>query len=204
VVDKSWPVSRTANPVTQVALSSGHSSLRRFNAAFVQRYRMNPTSLRKQAAVAHRPRGNVLRLAYRPPYDIGGVFGFLARRAVAGVEAADGAELRRTLAWEHQGTRLLGWLQCRFEQVTCRGVGGCRGLGAEQRARCPAGPCDGFVARRLSQSLVYRGVIEERLDAGGPGPPNDVGGDFVGEDHRKRGGVASEGADGRRHGRLAE
>src|SRR5512139_2626514 len=32
----------TDMPVTQVALASGHASLRRFNAAFMQRYRFNP------------------------------------------------------------------------------------------------------------------------------------------------------------------
>ena len=101
--------------VTQVALASGHASLRRFNAAFVQRYRMNPSALRKQAAPeAARDSAPSLRLAYRPPYDIDGVMGFLARRAMSGVEAIDGLELRRTLRWTHQGQDLRGWLHCRF------------------------------------------------------------------------------------------
>ncbi len=47
----------TDMPVTQVALASGHASLRRFNAVFVQRYRMNPSALRKQAAPADPPSG---------------------------------------------------------------------------------------------------------------------------------------------------
>ena len=37
----------TALPVTEVALATGYSSLRRFNAAFVERYRMSPSALRK-------------------------------------------------------------------------------------------------------------------------------------------------------------
>ena len=102
-------------PVTQVALASGHASLRRFNAAFVQRYRMNPSALRKQTAPeTARDTLPSLRLAYRPPYDIDGVLGFLARRAMPGVEVVDGLELRRTLRWVHQGQELRGWLQCRF------------------------------------------------------------------------------------------
>ena len=110
----------TDMPVTQVALASGHASLRRFNAAFLQRYRMNPSALRKQAPRAPAPtaraRDNApsLRLAYRPPYDIDGVMRFLARRALPGVEAVDGLELRRTLRWPHQDQWLQGWLQCRF------------------------------------------------------------------------------------------
>jgi AraC family transcriptional regulator of adaptative response / DNA-3-methyladenine glycosylase II len=104
-------------PVTQVALASGHASLRRFNAAFMQRYRMNPSALRKQAASASRRRsddGTSLRLAYRPPYDIDGILRFMAQRALPGVEAVEGLEMRRTLRWLHQGQWLQGWLQCRF------------------------------------------------------------------------------------------
>jgi AraC family transcriptional regulator of adaptative response / DNA-3-methyladenine glycosylase II len=107
-------------PVTQVALASGHASLRRFNAAFVLRYRMNPSALRKQAmrapgpAIGARDTAPVLRLAYRPPYDIDGLLAFMARRALPGIEAVDGLELRRTLAWPHQGQWLRGWVQCRF------------------------------------------------------------------------------------------
>jgi AraC family transcriptional regulator of adaptative response / DNA-3-methyladenine glycosylase II len=101
-------------PVTQVALASGHASLRRFNAAFVQRYRMNPSALRKQAAPLSKEPGVSLKLAYRPPYDIDGVLGFLGQRILTGVEQVEGLELRRTLAWTHQGQPLQGWLRGRF------------------------------------------------------------------------------------------
>ena len=110
----------TDMPVTQVALASGHASLRRFNAAFVQRYRMQPSALRKQVSPARAAKARArdplpsLRLAYRPPYDIDGVLRFLAQRAIPGVEAVAGLELRRTLRWPHQGQSLQGWLQCRF------------------------------------------------------------------------------------------
>jgi AraC family transcriptional regulator of adaptative response / DNA-3-methyladenine glycosylase II len=103
-------------PVTQVALASGHASLRRFNAAFAQRYRLNPSTLRKQAGATARERdaSTSLRLAYRPPFDIEGLMGFVSRRCLAGVEAVDGLELRRTLRWVHQGQVLRGWMRCRF------------------------------------------------------------------------------------------
>ena len=104
----------TDMPVTQVALASGHASLRRFNAAFVQRYRMNPSALRRQAAPRPREVSGSLRLAYRPPYDVAGMMAFLAQRAIAGVEQVQALELRRTLGWMHQGRWLYGWLQCRF------------------------------------------------------------------------------------------
>ena len=106
----------TTLAVTQVALASGHASLRRFNAVFSQRYRMSPNALRKQAAAARvQPGAPQLRLAYRPPYDIDGVLRFLTLRALPGVESVDGLELRRTLRWVYQGSELRGWLQCRFE-----------------------------------------------------------------------------------------
>src|SRR5690349_15795259 len=42
----------TELPVTGVALASGFASLRRFNAAFAERYRLSPTALRRSAATS--------------------------------------------------------------------------------------------------------------------------------------------------------
>ena len=106
----------TTQPVTQVALASGFESLRRFNAAFAERYRFNPTQLRREGAGAASPpaAGTALRLAYRPPYDVDAVLGFFARRQVLGVEAVDGLTLRRTVGWAHRGARVTGWISARF------------------------------------------------------------------------------------------
>jgi AraC family transcriptional regulator, regulatory protein of adaptative response / DNA-3-methyladenine glycosylase II len=112
----------TELPMADVALASGFGSQRRFNAAFALRYRLAPTALRKardesspRARAAH-GLGPRLRLAYRQPYDVAGVIGFFAARGVAGVEAVDehALGLRRTLAWQHQGQRIAGWLAARF------------------------------------------------------------------------------------------
>ena len=107
--------------VADVALAAGFGSQRRFNAAFAQRYRLNPRALRRVAprgAAAPRDAlvGPTLRLAYRPPYDIAAVIGFFANRCVEGVEAVDGPSrtLRRTLAITHQGRALRGWLAMRW------------------------------------------------------------------------------------------
>lgn len=106
----------TAQPITQVALASGFSSLRRFNAAFVERYHFNPTQLRRENSSAGLTPRSVtpLRLAYRPPYDVEAVLGFFARREVRGVEQVEGLSLRRTVGWLHRGTRITGWLDTRF------------------------------------------------------------------------------------------
>lgn len=105
----------TALPVTQVALASGFDSLRRFNAAFVERYRLNPTALRRAGQAHDSERSDApLRLAYRPPYDVEAMLGFFARRAVPGVEQVDGLVLRRTLLWPQRGKTLAGWIALRF------------------------------------------------------------------------------------------
>jgi AraC family transcriptional regulator of adaptative response / DNA-3-methyladenine glycosylase II len=102
----------TTLPVTQVALASGFASLRRFNAAFVERYRMVPTRLRREGSPqAVDP---TLRLAWRPPYDTEAMLAFHAQRALAGVEQVEGLTLRRTWAIELGGRRLSGWVACRF------------------------------------------------------------------------------------------
>lgn len=103
----------TVQPVTQVALASGFESLRRFNAAFVERYRFNPTQLRRQR-VLPRAEAPPLKLAYRPPYDVEAMLHFFAQRQLRGVEQVEGLSLRRTVGWSHRGQRVAGWLTARF------------------------------------------------------------------------------------------
>ena len=102
----------TAQPITQVALASGFESLRRFNAAFAERYRFNPTQLRRRGTAP--ATDMALRLAYRPPYDVDAVLGFLARQQVLGVESVDGLTLRSTVGLTHRGVRVTGWISARF------------------------------------------------------------------------------------------
>src|SRR3954470_12062552 len=62
----------TAMPVTEIALASGFNSLRRFNALFKARYRLNPKQLRRRVASRTATTGDdALRfeLSYRPPLD---------------------------------------------------------------------------------------------------------------------------------------
>ncbi|MFN7726469.1 MAG: DNA-3-methyladenine glycosylase 2 family protein [Rubrivivax sp.] len=107
-------------PITQVALASGFDSLRRFNAAFVERYRMPPSRLRQAGRHADTSTNaetghSALRLAWRPPYDLPAMLHFLQRRALPGVEVVQGLALRRTLRWAVEGGPALhGWLQLQF------------------------------------------------------------------------------------------
>ncbi|XVJ70036.1 MAG: DNA-3-methyladenine glycosylase 2 family protein [Rhizobacter sp.] len=78
-------------PVTQVALASGFGSVRRFNAAFADHYRLSPSRLRQQGAEATTVSRSTfnMRLGYRAPYETQGLARFLAQRAIAGVESVD-------------------------------------------------------------------------------------------------------------------
>ncbi len=100
----------TTLPVSQVALACGFGSQRRFNAAFAQRYRLSPSALRREGAADP----GVLKLAWRPPFDLTGLLGFLQRRAAPGQEVVDGLMHRRTLTLHHQGQTLSGWISARF------------------------------------------------------------------------------------------
>ncbi len=104
-------------PITQIAHLSGYASVRRFNAAYLEHYGLNPTQLRREGG---RGAGGVeVRLGYRPPLDVGALLGFFRTRAIAGLEFAteDSPEMGRTLAIDSQGQVHAGWLRVRFEEA---------------------------------------------------------------------------------------
>ncbi|HSW17048.1 MAG TPA: AlkA N-terminal domain-containing protein, partial [Ramlibacter sp.] len=113
----------TSLPIAQVALMSGFASLRRFNAAFALRYGMAPTQLRRArtlepaAQATERACAAVVRLGWRPPYDIDAMAAFFAMRRIEGVEQVDAATatLRRTLAVNVGAQGHAGWLEARFD-----------------------------------------------------------------------------------------
>ena len=84
-------------PIIEVASASGFSSLRRFNALFASRYRLNPTDLRRSRKTAL-PDTLVCELAYRPPLDWHAIIDFLVGRTSCGIEAIEGSSYLRTVA----------------------------------------------------------------------------------------------------------
>lgn len=104
-------------PVTEVAHASGFQSLRRFNALFRARYRLNPTGLRRvhrngtgrsAEMIGNEEQRNdgviSLSLSYRPPFAWQPLLRFLAARATPGVESVDADRYLRTMAiGEHSG-----------------------------------------------------------------------------------------------------
>jgi AraC family transcriptional regulator of adaptative response / DNA-3-methyladenine glycosylase II len=108
----------TRLPVAQVALASGFNSLRRFNAAFADNYRMSPSRLRGATDEGADPAFDAeaavtVKLAYRAPYDAGALLRFMAQRAIPGVEQVDGRFIRRSL---RAGTiaAAAGWVEAEF------------------------------------------------------------------------------------------
>ena len=110
-------------PITQVALVSGFASVRRFNAAFMQHYRLNPTQLRRQGN-APAAGGITVRLGYRPPYDVAAMLAFFSRRVIAAMKfVADDAHqmcVGRTLRIESGGTTHAGWILAGFDESRCQ------------------------------------------------------------------------------------
>jgi AraC family transcriptional regulator of adaptative response / DNA-3-methyladenine glycosylase II len=93
-------------PVTRIAHAAGFGSVRQFNHAFRQTFRRPPTALRgRSVRTRDLPHTHTLRLAYRPPFDWEALLGFLAARAIPGVEAVhDGAYHRTIVAGDAGGT----------------------------------------------------------------------------------------------------
>lgn len=111
----------TRLPVAQVALASGFRSLRRFNAAFAESYRMSPSRLRGDAddgdavlaAAGGPPQAVTVTLAYRPPYDVGALLRFVAVRAIPGIEAVAAAVIRRSVRAGAVAPQA-GWIEATF------------------------------------------------------------------------------------------
>jgi AraC family transcriptional regulator, regulatory protein of adaptative response / DNA-3-methyladenine glycosylase II len=100
----------TGLSVSRVAYASGFQSLRRFNSAFREHYKMNPTVLRRQP-LGTGPRRDPanrtapdemlrLTLAYRAPFAWEVLLGFFRRDQLPGVELVEGARYTRTVQIE--------------------------------------------------------------------------------------------------------
>lgn len=100
----------TVLPVTEIAFASGFASVRRFNALFRERYRLQPSRLRR-TRIGASPDALTFELSFRPPYDWDLLMSFLDRRAIAGVEAAAKRAYLRTVRIQHGGKEHCGWIE---------------------------------------------------------------------------------------------
>ena len=86
-------------PMTEIALSAGYGSVRRFNDHILQVYGRSPSSLRRRSS-GRTSSTFALRLPYRPPYDYTALLHFLERRATPGVERVRSGAYLRTIEAE--------------------------------------------------------------------------------------------------------
>lgn len=114
----------TRLPVTQVALASGYRSLRRFNAAFADNYRLSPSRLRAArpdaAEVPASGEGITVHLGYREPFDRARLLAFFHQRAIPGIETVEALAVRRSLragalAAGSAAASPAGWVEARFD-----------------------------------------------------------------------------------------
>ncbi len=89
-------ISETDMSFADIAFAAGFQSLRRFNDAVRASYGVAPTALRRGAARETSRDAIVLRLGYRPPFDLARMLDYLTFRAIPGVEDISSTQYRRT------------------------------------------------------------------------------------------------------------
>lgn len=93
-------LAETSLPMTQVAFAAGFGSVRRFNSAVLDQFRLSPSALRKHSAGTARGAGIRLNLHYRPPYDWEGVINFFRRHAIPGLEHVSETHYSRSIVMD--------------------------------------------------------------------------------------------------------
>src|ERR1700757_586318 len=125
-------VETTKLPMGDIAFAAGFASIRQFNATMLEVFDTPPSRLRERAArnAPDVPPGAVcLRLPFRPPIDLPRLFGFMAARAVPGVEEVTASTYRRTISLPN-GRGILSlrnvdqarWVECELELDDLRDV----------------------------------------------------------------------------------
>ena len=100
----------TSLSITDVAMASGFSSVRRFNTLVKEHYRMSPTGLRRKAG--HGGSDSItLQAGYRPPLAWEELIAFLGTRAIEGVESISEGRYRRSVRVEAGGRTHCGWIE---------------------------------------------------------------------------------------------
>jgi AraC family transcriptional regulator of adaptative response / DNA-3-methyladenine glycosylase II len=97
--------------ITDVALASGFSSVRRFNALIKERYRMSPGGFRRKAGNGEGSDAITLQVGYRPPLAWEDLIEFLGTRAIEGVESIRAGRYRRSVGVEAGGRSCCGWIE---------------------------------------------------------------------------------------------
>ena len=93
-------IETTSLAMADIAFAAGFSSIRQFNDSIQQIYARTPSEMRGKRSAS--PTGRVnLRLALRQPFHREGLLGFLAMRAITGVEHVTGDTYARVMNLPH-------------------------------------------------------------------------------------------------------
>ena len=117
----------TDMPIAQVAPCSGFGSVRRFSAAFLAHYRLNPSQLRRSATNADVTKDKAasrafctVKLSYRPPYDSHWLLAFFQKRQINAIEFVAVESNKSSAGWtlclESGGKQHAGWIAVEFFQ----------------------------------------------------------------------------------------
>ena len=113
-------------PISNIALTSGFGSVRRFSDAFLTHYRLNPSALRKTTRSVE---SNVstsknetsycsVKLSYRPPYDSQWMLDFFRKRQINTTEFIAKEAINTPAAWTFSinlnDKLYAGWLSIEF------------------------------------------------------------------------------------------
>lgn len=95
-------IETTTLPFADVAFAAGFASVRQFNDTIRAVFAASPSELRRNPRAEPNGRGQIaLRLPFRPPLDADGLLGYLAARALPGVESVTGGGYARTMRLAH-------------------------------------------------------------------------------------------------------
>lgn len=86
-------IHETCLPMSEIAMTAGFGSIRRFNDTFQKLYKRPPSTLRRAAMAGTEI---TLQLTYRPPYDWEAMLAFFNARAIPGVELVENSKYYRT------------------------------------------------------------------------------------------------------------
>lgn len=90
----------TELPLVDIAVAAGFGSVRQFNRSLLARFRATPAELRARRRSGDRlgtEAALIVRLPFSPPLEWDGMLGYLARRAIPGVEQVAAGAYRRTV-----------------------------------------------------------------------------------------------------------
>ena len=88
---------QTNLPITQVALTSGFKSIRRFNDSFKSQLSMTPSAVRKSSKTTEEDL--TITLSYCPPYNWAAMQNFYSQRIIEGLEWCNQSHYGRTFQW---------------------------------------------------------------------------------------------------------